>query len=161
MLQGRQGHVRVALGLILGLVVWGLLTGESPSTSGVSQALSLGKNPKPLDYWASYGWGSAWVDVAVLALLIALVPHWIGAKEAPEVAELARRPAKRLGVLLVLAAMFTVGVLAAPRLAHSLWDDEASSVYRSIAGGWRVDSRTGEAHYSKVDWSSVGDHEKP
>ncbi|MBW2240698.1 MAG: hypothetical protein JRH01_01830 [Deltaproteobacteria bacterium] len=155
MLQGRQGRVRIALALILGLVVWGLLAGESPSSAGIARALELGHNPKPLDYWATYGWAFGWVDVALLALLIALVPRWLGEKEAPEVAELARRPAQRLGVLLVLAAMVSLGVLAAPRLSHSLWDDEVSSVYRSIAGGWRVDSRTGEPHYDKARWSDT------
>lgn len=154
-LQGRFGRVRAALALVLGLLVWGLATGESPWTAGVARALELGKSPKPIDFWASYGWGFAWADAAFLVMLIALVPRWLGEKEVPVSAELVRPAARRLGVLMVLAAMLVAGLLAAPRLSHSLWDDEITSVYRSIAGGWSFDPATGELDYAKIDWSGT------
>ena len=153
--QGRHGRVRAALALVVGLLVWGLAAGESPWTAGVARALELGKNLQPVDYWASYGWGFACADVALLVLLIAFVPRWLGEKAVPEAAELARPTAQRLGVLLVLAAMLAAGLLAVPRLSHSLWDDEIASVNRSIAGGWSFDPRTGELDYDKVPWSGT------
>ncbi|MGI9591351.1 MAG: hypothetical protein ACR2P8_08285, partial [Myxococcota bacterium] len=156
MFEGRHGHVRSALLVVAGLIGLVLLGAENPITGGVAERLELGKRPGPGDYFATYGWSVLVMVLGFVATLAATVPRWLGSEEARRHGALPGPETRtRLGIAVVLAAVFFGAAAGAPRLTQSFWDDEAYNVQNTMVGRWQVHPKTREVHYERVRWTEV------
>ncbi|MCP3984327.1 MAG: hypothetical protein GY723_08050 [bacterium] len=136
-------RVRVVLGVVLvALLVW-VATGDP--REGIPERLAEGKWLRPKDYWRTWGWVFAAVNLAPVAVLLATARRWLGRGAViPEVATFARpdKPGRAFAVLVALAVLLGAG-LAAPRLGQSLGEDEDQNLRQSIHGEWVPDGQGG------------------
>ncbi|MCP5056450.1 MAG: hypothetical protein GY937_06940 [bacterium] len=70
---GRENRVRIGLAVVLALVLAVLLGMENPFEAGIGIREAEGRKPKPLDWWASYGWPFAAASAVFLLALLASV----------------------------------------------------------------------------------------
>ncbi|MCP3984329.1 MAG: hypothetical protein GY723_08060 [bacterium] len=154
-IQTREGRVRIGLGLALVLVLCLIIGTDNPFEAGIGIREAEGRKPKPLDWWASYGWPFAVVGAVFLTALLTSVPRWLGREEPIERSPAAPPTRTRIGVALVVLAMLVGGALGFPRLSMSLWDDEAYTVDNHIVGRWKIDDRDGSWEFDGPRWSET------
>jgi len=152
---GRESRVRIGLGVVLALVLVVLLSTENPFEAGIGIREAEGRKPKPLDWWASYGWPFAVAGAVFLLALLASVPRWLGRSEPSTREPVTSRAPSRIGVALVLLAMLVAGGLGFSRLSMSFWDDEAYTAGNHIVGRWKIDERDGSYEFDRVKWSNT------
>ncbi len=140
-------RVRAALALVLVLLLARLAFGPDPFSDGIAGRLAEGKSLEPRYYAETWTfWASLFDAVLVVGLLAA--SRWF-LRDAPlPPAPRPPKPPRAFVGLLALAALLA-GALAAPRLDHSLWDDEAYTVRHAVDGGYRM-KKSGELTFDRV-----------
>ena len=143
---------RLVLWTFLAALIARLFGGGSPWSGGIAERAAEGLPLRAIDYAQTYHW---WISLgsAVLAVgLLATLRRWIGPPRAAERPELAApdRGGRAVAAVAVLA-MLTAGLLAAPRLDFSFWEDERRTVRFSVDGGYDR-SPKGELAFREVGW---------
>ncbi len=102
-------------------------------------------------YVAAYVWYAGLASLVPLMLVAAFAPIWTRALSQglplPE-----RIPLPRGFWPMVLGAMVLFGILAAPRLSHSLWDDEEYAARKTMIGTYRTD-KNGREVFKEPRWT--------
>jgi hypothetical protein len=148
-------YARLGLALLLLLLVARLVFGDNPWQDGIAKRLAEGKSLRFSDYVETWGWWAALGLAPVVAALLAAAPRWLVRGPAPECPSLAppARPSRAFG-LLVAGAVAAGGVLAAPRLSQSLFEDERYNVKWSI-DGFYYRAAGGEIRFHDPDWRAA------
>ncbi len=142
----------VLRGLLL-IFVLHLVFGDDPFREGIAEREAKGQRLRPQDYAATYTWWMALVNALAVTAALATWRRWWGPAASPENPRFAApepRPSRWL-VAGVALAMLGLAVTAAPRLSHSLWEDEKYMVVRSIAGQYSV-QEDGSLEFGDVPW---------
>ncbi len=141
--------------LILTLVVLAirLALGANPWTGGIAERVASGDNLRPIDYARTWGWWVAAGNATLAAILLLTSRRWLTRGDPPEVGDLAPPSdvPRRAFWLLVAAAVVTCAVIGHPRLSFSLWDDEVTTVERSLDGFYERDA-SGEIDFVEARW---------
>ncbi len=133
-----------------------LVFAGNPFTDGVAEREAAGKRVRPQDYATTYTWWMALVNLVAVSFVLTTWRRWRGPSEVPELPRFAPPglgPPRWL-VVGVLLAMAGLAFAAAPRLSHSLWEDEKYMVVRSIAGQYVLEEN-GNLEYSGVAWTDT------
>ena len=147
-------RVRMLLVLVLVLLLARLIFGETPWSSGLEERAAAGKMLRAKDFARTYGWWAAAVLVPLAAALLATVPRWLRRGAPPAHLSFAARPVSRAVGGLLVAAMLTGGLLAAPRLSQSLFHDERENVMHAIDGMY-VESAGGGVEFVDRRWTDT------
>jgi len=107
----------------------------------------------PRKFLALYGWWAGAFNALVLFGMGAAAPLWVNSR-APSGAWLAPAPAPRWFLPGLVGAALLAAGLAAPRLAHSLWDDEENSVRRLVVGQYKLNDE-GEWRFRPTKWEAA------
>lgn len=149
-----QGLLMLLLALEVALLVWGPEAAEH--RRDIAKALARGTR---VDWWDDAALGlryAAWVNLGVLAVLLATVRGWVfPATKEPEVAQKAgQRPAGGRGFWLgVLLAMGLCVGMKLPLASKSLWWDESWVVMQVTHGRWKEDAKAGgHLNFQAHDW---------
>lgn len=149
----RVFRVRAVLALILlGLLVY-LAAGDNPWQGGIAERLRDGDPLRPIDYAYTWGWWTAAGNALLVAMLLLGCPFWVRGRPAPVCQRLAspETPGRRLFLVVLGAAVLATGVLSAPRLSFSWWDDEQYTITRHIDGRYLHDDQ-GNPRFHRVRW---------
>lgn len=95
-------------------------------------------------------WGCA--GALVLILLLAAGSRWWAIRHAPVLA--APLPVARRVVLLLLAAVIVAAIPRAPRLSHSFWNDEETTMQDYAHGEWKP-AKDGAFKFKPVTWEET------
>ena len=99
-------------------------------------------------FWTWVGGAAA---VLIVAGLFVLAPWWAGAP-APDAAPEDRPRTPRWFWPATLAAVIACGVITAPTLGHSLWDDENESLTYYSLGRYLREGGEGEVRFKESPW---------
>jgi len=133
-----------------------LVFAGNPFSDGIAEREAAGKRVRPVDYATTYTWWMALVNLIAVSSVLASWRRWRRPAEVPDFprfASPAPRPPRWL-IVGVLLAMAGLAFAAAPRLSHSLWEDEKYMVLRSIAGQYALEEN-GSLEYSDVGWKDT------
>ena len=115
-----------------------------------------GEKIRLVDYLVAYSWIAAALNIALLGILAAICPWWANApKPEPAPNAVLRRATPGWFWPVVLSAVLVCGLLTAPRLTQSLWDDEESSLLHSVLGRYVRRAPQGEVQLKEVPWRST------
>ena len=138
-----------------------LISVGSPWDGAFLEKIESGRKPTPHKYGEIGLWWGALAGLGIALLMIRTVRWW--GKPMPESFEVARRallpeidPRWMRWALVVgmLGAVVLGGYLRAPRLDHSLWNDEEYAVRRNIWGEWER-GKDGEMRFDGLDWEEA------
>lgn len=147
-------RVRIALGVVLAALLIRLLFGHDPWHGGIVARLAEGKDVRPKDYWATYGWWAALACAPFAAALLATARRWVPGR-APVSRGLAPPPGPSTWVVVAVAvAVVAGGWLALPRLSQSLWQDEDKTARSYVAGAY-LPTEDGELHFWSRHWGDA------
>lgn len=154
-LQRKFGMAGVALVGFVTLVTlgFGIFLGqtESLAEAGVQQKLDA-EERLSIGERLLYGHRIAATGMIVLGgLLLMTCPLWARRRDSPA-ASFSFTPVERLTWSLLILAMLLAGLSRAPRLDHSLWNDEEVAVRKFIVGSHSADPRTGDLEFQSVRW---------
>lgn len=139
--------VAAALHLAKGPFPWGVEVARR-----VSEHLAL----RPREYAIIGLWWGCLYAVIVSAALIVLSRLWLpgGSLKPRRAPHFPANPplAWHVGLLVVLLA---AGILRAPRLGQSLWNDEEYAMRRFAHGEWHEDAKTGRWVFDPVTWEDT------
>lgn len=111
------------------------------------------------DYAVAYTSIAAAVNILLLGVLALICPWWAqaaGPETAPAAASQVATP--RWFWPIVLSAVLTCGLLNAPRLTQSLWDDEEASLMHCVLGRYVRQAREGALRLKEVPWRNTFFH---
>lgn len=95
-------------------------------------------------------WGCA--GALGLVCLLAATSRWWAVRHEPAIAP--PRPVSRRVLLLLLAAVVTAILPRAPRLTHSFWNDEETTMQDYAHGEWKP-SKDGSYKFKPVSWQDT------
>lgn len=125
----------------------------------------LGRGLLLRDYVTRGVWYGAALDLIVILLLIATAGLWVGRATPSCLPEKAapRRPLSRRGktgiAVLILAGMLGSGIIAYPRLSHSLWGDEDFTLRFHLLGHFKKAYKHNKLEEGTLYFSKRGWHE--
>nr|MDJ0786175.1 glycosyltransferase family 39 protein [Myxococcota bacterium] len=130
-----------------------LVIGGDPFSDGLAERELLGKRARPQDFATTYTWWMSAVNLVVIGVVLATWRRWRGPETPPGDARFAAPSTRPPGWLLGGVALAMVGLVisAAPRLTHSLWEDETYMVVRSIAGQYEMGD-DGDLEFEAAGW---------
>ncbi len=144
-------RVRLGLGLVFVWLVVRLAFGPDPWTAGLAERAAEGHPPRPIDYVDTYGWWTAAAIAPLVLLLLATVRQWLRPDQTPTAPVWAAPRASRTFLWATAAAVGVGGVLAAPRLDQSLFEDERA-VVRDIIDGAYYQDNDGNLRFIQKRW---------
>lgn len=156
----RVRRVQVAIGLLILALLFHLVTGENPWSSGAWDRVELGQGVKPRDAMP-FVWFASLGNLILLLVLGSSASVWLGASASvwlsaaePSDRPVLAPPAPRnvlIRRVLIGLAMAVLLLQAWPRMDHSLWVDEAYSARRSILGQYEIEP-DGRPEWKKLKW---------
>jgi hypothetical protein len=149
--------------LLLAILLMHLAFGDNPWQDGIAKRIRENNPVRSIDYAVTYGWWMAALNAVAVAGLLLTRRRWLVRRpihDNPDFAPPERRDL-RWFVPLVAGAVIVAGILAAPRLSHSLWGDEEWTVRRAIDGTYVRDA-SGRIDFQSVQWrDTFFDYRKP
>lgn len=135
-----------------------LVFGGKPWEPKVAARLASESGGKIQDIVQAWSWYGAAANAVLIVGLLAALPLWMRPLVvAPQTA--AKGGRWFWGA--VGGAVLLCGVLAAPRLAFSLWDDEEYSLRRAILGSWER-GKGGALEFDALSWrETLWNYKKP
>lgn len=141
--------------LLLAVLVLGVVIALLATPKPWNFSLPEGGKLRLRDFVGLYSWWAALINLAPLLLLTATTPWWMRSLQGHSFL-----PPSRPNLnfrLIVGVAMLACAALNAPRLGHSLWDDEEYSVRRYILGSYQQQEghqpKLKEVRWSETLWS--------
>jgi hypothetical protein len=139
----RLAFAVAAAGLVLLIVV------QPPPWRVFAEA---GDKMRVVHYATAYSSIAAAINIALLGVLALICPWWVNApRPVPALAATFRLALPRWFWPCVGAAMLALVFFSAPRLSHSLWDDEALNMRTAVLGRYKRQN-TGELYLKEVPW---------
>lgn len=145
-------RVAAILALLLVALVARLVFGDDPWHDGVQERAAAGKVIRSKDYAATWGWLAAAINLVLVGGVLGTMRWWW--RSAAEGAIHPSPPRSRAWLAGVLMLVLAAGWLAAPRLHHSLWDDELFMVRWFVHGTWH-EAPSGQMKFAKARWSET------
>lgn len=138
---------RICLGLLMVAIITTLFLTPKPILAEVK-----GITKSQIEHYASaYLWYAGLASLLPLLLVAVFAPLWTRAlSQRPALP--ARMPLPRGFWPLVFGAMILFATLAAPRLSHSLWDDEEYAARKTMIGSYRT-NKEGMQVFKEPRWS--------
>jgi hypothetical protein len=99
-----------------------------------------------------WSWWGGLGGIAMMAALFWLAPWWTGAPAPDAGPGVHRAPTPRWFWPLVLAAVAASGLIAAPTMTHSLWDDEIQSLMWYSLGRYERGGEQGKLRFKTWPW---------
>ncbi len=132
--------VKRLLAAALLVLVLMLLVLEKPWQVDVAAKLSAGEKVALSDYVVDGIWWALLVNFALMVMLCLTSGWWLRLVPRPATTELLWRPRSKCRLFIILLIMISGFALVerAPRLTHSLWNDEEHSLRRYVLGYEKV-----------------------
>lgn len=152
----QSGTGTVGVLLLLGLITAGtfvyLVNAESPWDGTVTRQLDAGLDLGYREYGIIGLWWASWVNLGLSILGMAIVLWWRCPLPASPTAPSFLPRTSRAWVLAGLFGAIVVGTyFRAPRLNHSLWNDEEYALRKYTWGEFRLD-KDGQQNFKEVPW---------
>lgn len=151
MTEDRVRRLRAILTLAALALAARLVFGEDPWTGGIAEREAEGHPLRPVDFARTWRWWASAAGLVATGLALATLHRWLGSGEPVVRPELAPSPRPRWLVPALVGAMLAAAFGAAPRLDHSLWDDEEYTARKAVHGYYRQ-GPDGDPIFLAVRW---------
>lgn len=151
MTQDRVRRLRAILALAALALAARLVFGDDPWTGGIAEREAEGHPLRPVDFARTWRWWASAAGLVATGFALATARRWLGPSEPVVRPDLAPSPRPPWLVPALVAAMLAAALGAAPRLDHSLWDDEEYTARKAVHGYYR-EGPDGDPSFLAVRW---------
>lgn len=145
----------ILIGLLLVLEIGLILTVDRGETLAEREILSSLEAEEKLNISDRIYLGNRVASILIMlggAVVLALSGFWARRLPAERLREFPRSELPRFFWIFLLLAVVVAGLLRAPRLDHSLFNDEELAARKFVIGGHVEDRKTGEWKFREIPW---------
>lgn len=151
---GKSGTLLLAvMGFLLAGSLIYALQAESPWGKTVQKRIAKQLPLQPKEYAIVGLWWGSIINSGLLLVLLGTATKWMPPATSG-VVPIQNRISQRVFWTLTALAVLSAGYLRAPRLSHSLWNDEEYAMRRFSHGSWET-QKDGALQFEPVSWNDT------